>query len=162
LLALHPWLALCLNQGLGRAQNRVNESRGGAAGAEPAPSIYPRPSSGFNQSAPSIHPRSSSSLNQSGPSIQGHLAASVSRVALPSCQQNFPQCGWGRLEKPTSSVLLLCIFTSNLKSVVGVQEEIVELGWVAGFAGGVESELGGRVRRTLCTTSERGFTVFHD
>jgi hypothetical protein len=54
-------------------------------------------------------------------------------------------------------------FYFKLEECGPVQEEIVELGWVAGFSGGVEfdppkeSILGGRMRRTLCTTSERGF-----
>jgi hypothetical protein len=36
------------------------------------------------------------------------------------------------LEKLTISSLLLSVFTSNSKSVVEAQEELVELGWVAG------------------------------
>jgi hypothetical protein len=54
-------------------------------------------------------------------------------ASIPALSRNFPEC-----PQSLATFLLRCIVTSNLKSVVAVQKEIVELGRVAGLAGGVE------------------------
>jgi hypothetical protein len=75
------------------------------------------------QFAPSIHPWPSSGLSE--PRWPCPAANKISRNVGGAGSRNLPA--------------LACYFLfSNLKSVVAVQEEIFELGWVAGFAWGVE------------------------
>jgi hypothetical protein len=78
---------------------------------------------GQGQSAPSIHTWPSSGLSEP-------------RWPCPTANKISHNVGGAGLR--SLPALAYYFLFSNLRSVVAVQEEIVELGWVARFAGGVE------------------------